>query len=114
MSGLVPSRPPSKEYNANGNVEQSCYTDYPPAQYQITPSFSCGPGTYPYAGPSNTESISSASGQSSLADMAPIWSPSNEINGDGRAFFKNIRLEPTAPDISKSTTRSTADRVQSW
>ncbi|KAF5968764.1 hypothetical protein FCOIX_11234 [Fusarium coicis] len=114
MSDQIPSQWRSEQRFYNGNGEQSYYSDCPPAQYQVTPSFFPELGTYYHSGPVNTELISSESDQSSLAGMAPISSSLIDINGDGRAFVNVVRLEPTALDISKSITRSTVDRVQSW
>ncbi|ENH74979.1 hypothetical protein FOC1_g10001050 [Fusarium oxysporum f. sp. cubense race 1] len=105
MSGQIPSLSPSKEYIANSNREQTFYTDYPPAHYQMTPSFFDEPGTYPHSDPSNKKSISLESGQSSLADMAPIWSPCSRLErGDGLLLARRFSLQVDAIPTKGSST----------
>ncbi|KAF5978799.1 hypothetical protein FBULB1_5997 [Fusarium bulbicola] len=113
MSDRVSSQSHFDQYITSENGEPAYESDWFPAHYQLDPLSFLEPETYQQSRNSNVENRSSESDQSFLNNMVPNSDHLHNINGDGQAFLRVIRLEPTALDILKSTIKRTADRVQS-
>ncbi|KAF5639355.1 hypothetical protein F52700_4207 [Fusarium sp. NRRL 52700] len=113
MSDQASSQSHFNQYITSENEKPTYEGDWLSAHYRLNSLRFLEPETYQHSRNGNVENRSSESYQSFLNNMVPTSDHLNYINGDGQAFLRVIRLEPTALDISKSTMRSTADRVQS-
>uniref|UniRef100_A0A0D2XL27 Uncharacterized protein n=1 Tax=Fusarium oxysporum (strain Fo5176) TaxID=660025 RepID=A0A0D2XL27_FUSOF len=113
MSDQIPSQSHFNQCITTEKGEPAYEGDCFAAHYQVYLPVSLEPGTYQHPSAVDAQNISSESYQSFLNNTVLSSDHLDNINGDGRAFLCVIRLEPTALDILKSITRSTADRVQS-